>query len=102
GRQFTSMVPRGRAPITGTERDHILASRAHADRLELRTGDPVLLRSGAGEFRGRAFVAAVAPGTLQGHWPEVSVLIEAGVVEPVGGVPDYNAVVTLEAPPRAS
>jgi len=41
----------------------------------------------------------VAPGTLQGHWPEVNVLIAPGVVEPSGGVPDYNALVTLQREP---
>jgi len=96
GKQFNSMVQRMVDPLTGAERDHILVSPQDAAQLRLRTGDPILLRSDAGEFRGRAYIAEVAPGTLQGHWPEVSVLISPGVVDPYGGVPDYNAIVTLE------
>src|SRR5213593_792866 len=93
GKQFNSMVQRMVDPLTGAERDHILVSPQDAAQLRLRTGDPILLRSDAGEFRGRAYIAEVAPGTLQGHWPEVSVLISPGVVDPYGGVPDYNAIV---------
>ena len=63
--------------------------------LGLATGDPIVLTSEIEEFRGRAFIADVAPGTLQGHWPEVMVLIPHGLVDPFGGVPDYNAIVTV-------
>jgi hypothetical protein len=49
-----------------------------------------------GEFDGRAFPAPVAPGTLQGHWPELLVLIPHGHVDPLGGVPDYNAYVKIQ------
>ncbi|HZM00894.1 MAG TPA: FdhF/YdeP family oxidoreductase, partial [Planctomycetota bacterium] len=91
GKQFNSMVQAALDPLTGAERDHVFISAEDAGRLGLRTGDPLLLRSATGEFRGRAFVAPVAPGTLQGHWPEVNALIAPGVVEPTGGVPDYNA-----------
>jgi len=96
GKQFNSMIQRALDPLTGAERDHVFISPEDAARLGLATGDAVRLRSATGEFRGRAFVAPVAPGTLQGHWPEVNVLIASGVVEPSGGVPDYNAEVTIE------
>ena len=96
GKQFNSMVQQALDPLTGAERDHVFVSPEDAARLGLATGDAVRLRSATGEFRGRAFVAPVAPGTLQGHWPEVNALIASGVVEPSGGVPDYNAEVTLE------
>jgi molybdopterin-dependent oxidoreductase alpha subunit len=96
GKQFKSMVQAELDPLTGAERDHVYVARQDAARLGLQTGDPVLLRSATGTYRGRAFVADLAPGTLQGHWPEVNVLIAGGVVEPSGGVPDYNARVTLE------
>ncbi len=96
GKQFNSMIQRPVDPLTGAGRDHVFICAEDADRLGLATGDPILLRSDAGEFRGRAFVAEVAPGTLQGHWPEVAGLIPHGIVDPGGGVPDYNAVVTVE------
>ena len=38
----------------------------------------------------------ILPGNLQVHWPEGNVLIRHGVVEPKGGVPDYNAWVRIE------
>ncbi len=95
GKQFNSMVQAQRDSLTGAERDHVFVSRLDAARLGLRTDDPVLLRNAQGEFRGRAFVTDVATGTLQGHWPEVTVLIRPGRVDRDGGVPDYNAEVEL-------
>ena len=89
------MVQREVDPLTGAGRDHILISPPDAARLGIASGDRVLLRSASGSFEGRAFLTEVASGTLQGHWPEVSVLLAHGVVEPGGGVPDYNAIVTL-------
>jgi anaerobic selenocysteine-containing dehydrogenase len=96
GKQFNSMVQEQRDPLTGAERDHVFVSPKDAARLGLCTGDPLLLRNEQGEYRGRAFVADVAEGTLQGHWPEVNVLIAPGRVDADGGVPDYNAEVELE------
>lgn len=95
GKQFNSMVQRERDPLTGADRDHVFVSRQDAERLGLRQDERVLLRSRHGEFRGRVFLADVAPGTLQGHWPEVNGLIAPGIIEPGGGVPDYNAEVEL-------
>jgi predicted molibdopterin-dependent oxidoreductase YjgC len=95
GKQFNSMVQLEVDPITGASRDHVFIAPSDAARLGLATGDPIVLTTEAEEFRGRAFVADVAPGTLQGHWPEVMILIPHGLVDPYGGVPDYNAIVTI-------
>jgi len=95
GKQFNSMVQHDYDALTGAERDHVFIAPADAERLRLATGDRILLRSSAGEFKGRAFLADVAEGTLQGHWPEVNGLIPAGITDPDGGVPDYNARVRL-------
>ncbi len=95
GKQFNSMIQAVRDPLTGAERDHVFISPADAERLGLATGDRLSLRSSVGEYAGRAFVADVAEGTLQGHWPEVNVLIPSGAVDADGGVPDYNAEVRL-------
>jgi molybdopterin-dependent oxidoreductase alpha subunit len=95
GKQFNSMVQEDRDPLTGAERDHVLVSAADAERLGIGSDSPILLRSEVGELRARAFVADVAEGTLQAHWPEANVLIPSGVVDPDGGVPDYNARVEL-------
>ena len=96
GKQFNSMIQQERDPLTGAERNHIFVSIADAARLGLRRDDPVVVRNEHGEYRGRAFPAEVAVGTLQGHWPELLPLIPHGRVDPQGGVPDYNARVRIE------
>jgi molybdopterin-dependent oxidoreductase alpha subunit len=97
GKQFNSMVQRDYDPLTGAERDHIFIAASDAQRLGLSNGQAIRLKSSVGEYRGRAYFADVTPGTLQGHWPEVNGLIAHGVVDAGGGVPDYNAEVTVEA-----
>jgi anaerobic selenocysteine-containing dehydrogenase len=64
--------------------------------LHLRHGDPVALVNGAGRYEGKVFLAPIASGNLQVHWPEGNVLIPSGPHDPAGGVPDYNAVVRIE------
>ena len=95
GKQFNSMVQRDRDPLTGADRDHVFLSKPDALRLDIRDGDALILENSHGVFRGRARIADVAPGTLQAHWPEANVLIPTGRVDRDGGVPDYNAEVTL-------
>jgi len=34
--------------------------------------------------------------SLQVHWPEGNVLIEAGLNQDASRIPDYNAIVTIE------
>jgi hypothetical protein len=55
------------------------------------------VRSEVGEFLGRARVDRIKPGCVQGHWPEVNVLIPAGRLD-ASGAPDYNAVVEIAMP----
>ena len=47
-------------------------------------------------MEGRVFLAPIARGNVQAHWPESNVLIATGVVDGTGGVPDYNARVRIE------
>jgi len=42
------------------------------------------------------FFGPLANGNLQVHWPEANHLIRCGLVDSVGGVPDYNTQVTVE------
>jgi molybdopterin-dependent oxidoreductase alpha subunit len=99
GKQFNSMVQAEVDGLTGAARDHVFISAADAARLDLRRDDPVLLRGPVGTYRARVFIADVARGTLQGHWPEVNVLLPANVLEPKSLVPDYNADVEVERLP---
>jgi len=99
GKQFNSMVQHGNDHLTGADRDHVFLAPADAARLGLAQDAPIRLASEHGTFDGRVFLADVAPGTLQGHWPEVNPLIGSGVVDEEGGVPDYNALVRIERLP---
>ncbi len=96
GKQFNSMTFGKEDPLTGSGRDEVFMNPSDAERLGLREGDAILLRSPVGEFRGRARPADIREGNLQGCWPECNVLIERRF-DPVSNEPDYNAVVEVEA-----
>ena len=96
GKQFNSMVQKDVDALTGAARDHVFLAPEDARRLGLGADEPIVLRSSHGEMRGRVFLAEVAPGSVQAHWPEANVLIGDAVVDPSARVPDYNAWVTIE------
>ena len=96
GKQFNSMVQREVDPLTGAARDHIYMHAEDAADLGLRADDRIVLSNAHGRFNGRVFLAEVARGSLQGHWPELNQLLPHGRIEPEGGVPDYNAWVEVQ------
>ncbi|MGH9781230.1 MAG: molybdopterin dinucleotide binding domain-containing protein, partial [Candidatus Acidiferrales bacterium] len=100
GKQFNSMIHGDVDPLTGATRDNIFMSQQDATRIGLHDGDGILLRNERGEFRGRVKIARIKPGSIQGHWPEVNVLIAAGCLD-ASGVPDYNALVEIIPAARA-
>ena len=102
GKQFNSMVHERTDMLTGAEREAVLINRQDAERLGIANGEAVVLRNEVGELRGRAFIAPVTPGSLQVHWPEGLVLIDRRRRSPESGIPDYNAVVTLEKAGQAA
>lgn len=95
GKQFNSMVQREVDPLTGAPRDAVLISAADLNRLGLRSGQPVRLRSVNGTLDGRLREAPIAPGDLEVHWPEGNVLLSAAAVDPESQEPDYNALVSI-------
>ncbi len=99
GKQFNSLIHERTDGLNGAVREAVLIHRDDARRLGIGNGDPVLLRSATGSFRGRATWAPVTPGSLQVHWPEGQVLIDRGIRSPEAGIPDYNAEVTVERDP---
>ena len=101
GKQFNSIIHGEVDPLTGAARDDIFISQEDAARLSLKNGDAIVVRNGRGEFRGRVRIERVKPGSLQGHWPEVNVLVPAGCLDP-SGVPDYNAIVEIIPASRAA
>jgi anaerobic selenocysteine-containing dehydrogenase len=90
------MVQREVDGLTGASRDHLFLAATDAARLGLHADDPIVVTSATGRFRARVFLADVAPGTVQGHWPEVNCLLPDGLLEPVSRVPDYNTDVTID------
>jgi molybdopterin-dependent oxidoreductase alpha subunit len=97
GKQFNSMIYAERDPLTGAARDAVFLSPDDAARLHLKQGDRIVLRNQVGSMAGRVFLAPIAAGNVQVHWPEGNVLIASGVVDAASGVPDYNARVRIES-----
>lgn len=75
GQQFNSMVYQDVDPLTGHPRDAVLLNQHDLARLGLREGDQVLVENAVGSFKGRAFAAPVAAGSVHLHWPEANVLL---------------------------
>jgi anaerobic selenocysteine-containing dehydrogenase len=96
GRQFNSMVQADRDPLTGARRNDVLMSPEDGAALGLRKGERVIVRSEAGEFEGRYKPAPMKGRNVQIHWPEANALIRRGATDPVCGIPDYHATVTVE------
>jgi len=96
GKQFNSMVHRERDPLTGARRQDVLMSKEDAARIGVADGEEVLLKSAAGQMRGRCLIAPITAGNVQVHWPEGNVLIERGVSDPECGIPDFNTEVEIE------
>jgi molybdopterin-dependent oxidoreductase alpha subunit len=91
GKQFNSLIYAEVDPINGASRDAVLMNPDDAAGLHLIQDDRIALTNDQGRFEGRVFLAPIARGNLQVHWPEGNVIIRRGVTEPSGGVPDYNA-----------
>ncbi len=96
GKQFNSIVHKRRDPLNNARRDDILISKEDAERLGIAEGDSVLVRSDAGEMRGRCLIVPIAKGNVQVHWPEGNILLERGDCDPDCGIPDYNTLVDIE------
>ena len=96
GKQFNSLVYADVDPLNGATRDAVLMNPDDAAALHLIHGDYIALNNDIGRYEGRVFLAPLARGNLQIHWPEGNVIIRRGVTDPQGGVPAYKASVTIE------
>ena len=96
GKQFNTLIYADVDPLNGAPRDAVLISSDDAASLHLIHGDRIALVNENGRYEGGVFLAPLAPGNLQIHWPEGNDLIRRGVVDAGGGVPDYNALVRIE------
>jgi molybdopterin-dependent oxidoreductase alpha subunit len=97
GKQFNSMVQSSHDSLTDADRDHLFMAGVDAQRLGFEANTPVVVESDHGRLDCRIFIDEVAPGTVQTHWPEANVLISLGPRDKDGGVPDYNACVSIRA-----
>jgi molybdopterin-dependent oxidoreductase alpha subunit len=96
GKQFNTLIYAEVDPLTGAARDAVFMNPDDAADLHLANGDRVTLVNHAGRMAGRVFLAPIARGNLQVHWPEGNVILAGGKVDPTGGVPDYTASVRIE------
>ena len=96
GKQFNSITYGQKDPILGVRsRGDVLFAAKDLDKLGLRDGDAITLRSETGQMRARARTGPCRAGHLQAYWPECNVLI-GRKYDPQSGEPDYNAIVSVE------
>jgi anaerobic selenocysteine-containing dehydrogenase len=96
GKQFNTLLYAEVDPLTGAPRDAVLMNVDDAASLHLKHGDRVTLASAAGRLDCSVFLAPLARGNLQVHWPEGNTIVPRGSTDFHGGVPDYNALVRVE------
>jgi anaerobic selenocysteine-containing dehydrogenase len=96
GKQFNTLIYAEVDPLTGAGRDAVLMNVDDAAALRLKHGDTITLANDTGRLEGRVFLAPLARGNLQVHWPEGNVIVPRGRNDAHGGVPDYNALVRVE------
>ncbi len=99
GKQFNTLIYAEIDPLTGAARDAVFFNPDDAARLHLAQSDRITLVNDLGRYEGRVFLAPIARGNLQVHWPEANHLIRRGLTDTLGGVPDYNAQVRVEKSP---
>ncbi len=96
GKQFNSLIYAEVDPINGAGRDAVLMNPDDAAQHHLMNNERVALVNDIGRYEGRVWLAPIARGNLQIHWPEGNIIIRRGVTDKAGGVPDYNARVTVQ------
>ena len=102
GKQFNTLIYAEVDPLTGAPREAIFMNASDAQEAGLAHGDPITLVNETGRYSGTVFLAPIASGNLQVHWPEGNVILPKGVVDPTSGVPDYNAWVEIQQGPSIS
>ena len=83
-------------PLTGATRDAVLISASDAAGLGLVQGESVQLRSEHGQMAACVFIAEIRAGNVQVFFPEGNSLLAPHTRDTASGVPDYNAIVSIE------
>jgi predicted molibdopterin-dependent oxidoreductase YjgC len=97
GKQFNTLIYAEVDPLNGATRDAVLINADDAAEHHLMQGDRIDLVNERGRFSGRVFLAPIAPGNLQIHWPEGNHLLPRDARETSSDTPDYNTRVRLES-----
>jgi len=95
GKQFNTLIYAEVDPLNGATRDAVLMNADDAATLRLMQGDRVELVNSLGRYAARVFLAPIAPGNLQIHWPEGNHLLPRDSREASSDTPDYNTRVRL-------
>ncbi len=98
GKQFNTLIYAETDPLNGAPRDAVLMSEEDAASLHVKHGDRIVLVNATGRLECSVFLAPIASGCLQVHWPEGNVIIRRDRADRDAGVPDYNALVRVEMP----
>jgi anaerobic selenocysteine-containing dehydrogenase len=96
GKQFNTLIYAEVDPLNGAARDAVLMNPEDAAMLHLLGGDRVELVNERGRYSARVFLAPIAPGNLQIHWPEGNHLLPRDAREVSTDTPDYNTRVRVE------
>jgi molybdopterin-dependent oxidoreductase alpha subunit len=96
GKQFNTLIYAEVDPLNGAARDAVLMNADDAAELRLMQGDRVALVNSLGRYPARVFLAPLARGNLQVHWPEGNHLLPRDGRESSSDTPDYNTRVRLE------
>jgi molybdopterin-dependent oxidoreductase alpha subunit len=95
GKQFNSLIYAEVDPLNGAPRDAVLMHADDAESLHLIHGDRIELVNASGRFAGAVFLAPIAPGSLQVHWPEGSQLLPRDSAVQASHTPSYTARVRV-------
>jgi molybdopterin-dependent oxidoreductase alpha subunit len=96
GKQFNTLIYAEVDPLNNAPRDAVLMNQKDAEALHVQQNDRIALTNDVGRYEGRVFLAPIAHGNLQIHWPEGNVIVPRGIIDVAGGVPDYNTRVKIE------
>ena len=95
GKQFNTLIYAEVDPLNGAGRDAVLMNSDDAATLHLIHGDRVALTNSLAQFEGTVFIAPVARGSLQVHWPEGNPLLPRGERDTASHTPSYSARVRV-------
>ncbi len=95
GKQFNTLIYAEVDPLNGAPRDAVLMNAEDAAGLHLIHGDRVELANDLGRYEAVVFLAPIARGSLQIHWPEGNHLLPREARDEASHTPAYSARVRV-------